>query len=73
MATKSIPLIEANEIATTAAFVLPVRHLIWITNEAARIASEQGGRPNKSDVVRTIVENAMRNQESTTATPERVA
>lgn len=64
MATKIHTPVDADELTITAAFVLPLPQVLWIANESQRLAAESGKKPNKSEVVRSAIERAMRESDT---------
>ena len=59
--------LKAEDMLTTAAYSLPLRMVLWVTQEAERIAEIEGGKPNRSAVVKQLIERAMRESEKTEA------
>lgn len=59
--------LKAEDMLTTAAYSLPLRLVLWVNQEADRIAKSEGGKANKSAIVKQALERAMRESEGKAA------
>lgn len=55
----SLAELKAEDMLTTAAYSLPLRLVLWVNQEAARVAKAEGGKVNKSAIVKQALEKAM--------------
>ena len=63
----SLAELKAEDMLTTAAYSLPLRLVLWVNQEADRVAKAEGGKANKSAIVKQALERAMRESEKEAA------